>query len=163
MSARTAADEITRNSATFFPVGGCDAGTSSAGCCGETGGDGATPADGCSADAAQCTHALVYAGCFVDNSDRDLSAESYNIDPVDATLEVCNEFCYSRGYSYFAMQYGTECWCDNSFGHFNADGSAAAEGTVASPVDGCDSPCAGNPAQLCGGSWRNSVYEVEGR
>ena len=155
------ADEIARNTDTFFPAGGCAADTGSAGCCGETGsGDGVV----CTSDMTQCTHELVSVGCFMDTSDRDLHADSYNIDGVDATLEVCNEYCYSRGYVYFAMQYGHECWCDNAFGHYNVDGSEVTAGTATpAPEADCNMACGGNPHQKCGSSWRNSVYEVEGR
>lgn len=41
-------------------------------------------------------------------------------------------------------QYGTQCYCGNTFTPTNSTG--------------CNTPCAGDKDQICGGPWRNSVY-----
>lgn len=48
------------------------------------------------------------------------------------------------------LQYSRECWCGNQ--GWDRHGSAA--------DNECQAKCGGNPAQMCGGDNRNSVYEV---
>ena len=55
-----------------------------------------------------------------------------------------NEFVYLTG-----LQYGTLCFCDNSFGNYGVKDDAL-----------CKSPCAGNPAQTCGGTYHNDIYRL---
>lgn len=91
----------------------CSSHTSSAGCCGATGGQGGADGanldgGGCSQDASLCTSGDTYMGCFMDDSDRDIGREQYTIDPSRATLELCSQYCYSRGFPYYAMQYARE-------------------------------------------------------
>ena len=35
--------------------------------------------------------------------------------PSRATLETCSQYCYSRGYTFYAMQMGTTCFCDDDY------------------------------------------------
>ena len=43
--------------------------------------------------------------------------------------------------------YSYQCFCDNSFGTYErADESD------------CNTECLGDPSEICGGSWKNSVY-----
>jgi hypothetical protein len=150
----------------------CSSNTASAGCCGAAGEGGASADDGCSQDASQCVSGDAYMGCFLDDTDRDIDQEQYTIDPDRATLELCSQYCYSRGFLYYAMQYARECWCDNNYGALgrapegsnpslsttpDQDSVAQADGGA-----GCDMHCAGNEDQWCGGSWRNSVYMARG-
>ena len=156
----------------------CSSQTSSAGCCGEAGSQGGEDGanlngGGCSQAASQCTSGDTYMGCFIDNSDREIDGEQYTVHPDQAALERCSQFCYSRGFLYYAMQYGRECWCDNNYGSLgrapegsNPDATTTPAADSVSVDDGgagCDMPCAGNPDQWCGGSWRNSVYLARGR
>ena len=55
------------------------------------------------------------------------------------------------GYRYFGLQYGTQCFCGNSFGRYGR-----------SPNQGeCNKPCPANRNEICGGTWRNSVYDTQ--
>jgi len=63
------------------------------------------------------------------------------------TLEICAAFCSK--YAYFGTEWSKECWCGNSL----TTGSAAA------PLSDCNYPCAGNAAEMCGGSLRLSLYQ----
>ena len=62
------------------------------------------------------------------------------------TVEGCIERCSGNGYTYAGLQYGKECFCGNSI----APGLLGAQK--------CTMPCAGNPAQYCGGPQKLSVY-----
>ena len=54
-------------------------------------------------------------------------------------------------YRYFGLQYGTQCFCGNSFGRYGK-----------SPNQGdCNKPCLANRNEICGGTWRNSVYDLQ--
>ena len=49
----------------------------------------------------------------------------------------------------FLLQHEDECRCGNSYGaHGEADQS------------NCNTKCLGNRDQICGGAWRNSVYNI---
>lgn len=83
-----------------------------------------------------------YLGCFTDGESRALPyvfGEGY-------TVDSCREAARDAGLPYFGVQwYG---WC---FG-----GHAPAYDRVDDAE--CNTPCNANPAQTCGGGWRNSVY-----
>jgi len=97
--------------------------------------------------------AAQYLGCFRDQGDwfvanakgRDLNGLMAN-DP-SMTTERCVSICRSQGFAYAGTQYRTYCFCGNVYGR-----SVSA--------DNCNMACGGNPVQMCGGSWANSVYRV---
>ncbi|CCA76796.1 hypothetical protein PIIN_10782 [Serendipita indica DSM 11827] len=64
------------------------------------------------------------------------------------TNEVCQGFCYSKGYIYAATEWSNECCCDNSY-----DSS-----TVTSPTD-CSMACVCSALDTCGGSLRHSLFQ----
>eukprot|EP01043_Picozoa_sp_COSAG02_P013560 COSAG02_NODE_545_length_20533_cov_5.447663_1_plen_391_part_00 len=122
-----------------------------------------------------------YIGCFIDYSERDMKGEQIVLHDDSATLQTCSSYCYSRGYTFFGMQYSRECWCDNNYDYngYGAQGEGEAESVcpdeptcniddVADPdaadaaLGGCNMACEGDDTKMCGGSWRNSVYEVRG-
>ncbi len=86
-----------------------------------------------------------YLGCYADRYSRDLNGASFRA--MDMTVEKCIAYCRSRGFSYAGLQYGTYCFCGNSYGRYGVS-------------RGCSTPCGGNPSQVCGGAWANSVYSV---
>ena len=154
----------------------CSSEQGSAGCCGAGGG-----AVDCSAGANTC--ADPYIGCFIDYAERDMKGEQIVLHGDSATIQTCSSYCYSRGYTFYAMQYGRECWCDNNYDYngYGAQGSNDAETSCPSgatcnvdgvadadgdgrpdPDGGCNRDCEGDPTAKCGGSWRNSVYETRG-
>jgi hypothetical protein len=85
-----------------------------------------------------------YLGCFKDQPNRDLVGTMTN--EPDMTSARCITICRSQGYAYAGTQYYTYCFCGNSFGH-NA-------------ASNCNTPCAGNSAEMCGGGWANSIYRA---
>ena len=102
------------------------------------------------------SHAARSVGCYKDvmptqtvppHGERDLGALLFLQE--DLTIDFCERECGARGFQYFGLQFGSECWCDNKYGAYGeADGR-------------CTRPCGGNKAQMCGGDLVNSVYEVD--
>ncbi len=82
-------------------------------------------------------------GCFADSSNRDLSYFAY--DNGDNTTESCIATCSAANYAYAGTQYGSQCFCGNSYG---GQGSS----------NDCNMPCSGDGSETCGGSWANDVY-----
>ncbi|KAL2023889.1 hypothetical protein VTK56DRAFT_666 [Thermocarpiscus australiensis] len=86
-------------------------------------------------------------GCWTEaTAGRALSEKSYADDSM--TLESCAAYC--SGYTYFATEYGRECYCGNQL---NA-GSIPAQETE------CNMVCAGNPYEYCGAGNRLELYKV---
>ncbi len=55
---------------------------------------------------------------------------------------------FLQGFVYAGLQNGNECHCSDSFGKHgktNSDGD-------------CNKPCTGDPNQMCGAGWKNSIY-----
>ena len=87
-----------------------------------------------------------YIGCFKDNWTRDLSGFTTNSPGM--TTEKCVTLCREKGAAYAATQYGQHCFCGNSYGKYG-------------PATNCDMKCGGNAAEMCGGSFANSVYSTK--
>ncbi|KAE9365731.1 WSC-domain-containing protein, partial [Stipitochalara longipes BDJ] len=84
-------------------------------------------------------------GCYTEaTSERALSAYTYNNGGM--TVELCAAACV--GYTYFGVEYGTQCYCGNSL---NA-------GSVPAPPSDCNFPCPGNATEFCGAGNRLNVY-----
>jgi len=95
-----------------------------------------------------------YKGCYVDNPSRDLSyylGDGYTPETCKLACEaVQNPPSAPYGYAVAAVQYYGQCFCDNDYGAY---------GLASSPFE-CNTPCTQSPTQMCGGPWRNSVYET---
>lgn len=61
----------------------------------------------------------------------------------------CNDKCTAKGYKYFALTQGNQCYCGN-------DNPADSQSTST----GCTSTCFGYPAEMCGGANAFSVYAI---
>jgi len=93
-------------------------------------------------------NAANYVGCYIDKSNpRDLLGASYS--SKNMTVTRCRAWCGAKKFKFAGLQAGTWCFCDNSYGSYGT-------GTAVS----CSTNCAGNTAQKCGGSLRNSVYKT---
>jgi len=86
-------------------------------------------------------------GCFIDATDRDLPDLGKGIGGL--SLEVCAAQCRELKAQYFAVQNGTGCFCGRSYGRYGKVNDSE-----------CKEPCQGNSKQMCGGPWRNSVYQL---
>lgn len=106
-----------------------------------------------SVNAGSTSAAPKYLGCFKDQGNwfvlttegRDLNGLTANNPGM--TIEQCVSICRTQGFAYAGTQYRTQCFCGNAYGRSGA-------------ANNCNMACGGNPAQMCGGSWANSVYRV---
>ncbi|PVH72774.1 copper radical oxidase [Cadophora sp. DSE1049] len=64
------------------------------------------------------------------------------------TVELCEGSCKNAGYTFSGVEYGGECYCDNSIKKYGAPASY-----------GCTMACHGNAAELCGGPNRVNIYQ----
>lgn len=86
-----------------------------------------------------------YYGCMTEGTTgRTLNDASTSGDGM--TLESCAAYC--NGYTYFGMEYSSQCFCGNRFLFPSTMASAGS----------CGMMCAGNQTQLCGGPNLLSVY-----
>lgn len=91
-------------------------------------------------------------GCFIDK--KNLYLRDFKFNPkVDKkmTVDFCHSFCSAKRFKFFALQFGTECRCGNTYARIK---------NLHKKAGGCFSKCPGNPRQVCGGRERNSVYQV---
>jgi hypothetical protein len=84
-----------------------------------------------------------YRGCYTDDGDRALDALLIS---SGATVETCVAAAGVMGFAYAGLQDHGQCFGGSSVGY-----------SVAPSTD-CNTPCSSNPAETCGGLWRNSVY-----
>ncbi|KAK1676777.1 WSC domain-containing protein [Colletotrichum godetiae] len=88
-------------------------------------------------------------GCLKDNVLG--RALTVNVGVVGGTQNMfvggCVSACSAAGYPIAGVKYSQECWCESQI----RNGGVAAS-------DGCDMPCKGNKAELCGGGNRLNVY-----
>jgi RHS repeat-associated protein len=88
-----------------------------------------------------------YAGCYTDQSTRALPVL---LASGGATAKSCTEAARAQGLKYAGLQYYGYCFGGNTLGYAKAgDGE-------------CNTQCTANPAEPCGGSYRNTVYSVLG-
>ena len=89
----------------------------------------------------------VAAGCYVDTvNPRTLPTNGWWGNPITNT--ECAKGCSKLGFSIAGAENGGQCFCGNSLG---------SSAKVAS--SDCNSPCAGDSSQKCGGPARLSVYK----
>jgi hypothetical protein len=87
-----------------------------------------------------------YLGCFTDDANRALPVE---LASSGATVESCKAAAKGAGLTYAGLQYGGWCFGGNTLGYVQVSESE------------CDMPCTADNSQICGGSWRNSIYKTE--
>ncbi|KAK6600464.1 WSC domain-containing protein [Botrytis cinerea] len=68
------------------------------------------------------------------------------------TIQICQSTCQTLGYVLAGAEYSGECYCANNI--FNG-GGLASDGET-----GCNMPCNGNASEICGGSSRLSLYDL---
>ena len=99
------------------------------------------------------THSIVvsgygYQGCYTDNvPQRVLSGK--NTADAAMTLEKCAAFCSKSGYSWFGVEYSSECYCGTNLDTLS----------VPSRESTCDAKCSGDASQQCGGANLLNVYK----
>ncbi|KAK1751311.1 putative fungistatic metabolite [Echria macrotheca] len=89
-----------------------------------------------------------YYGCYTEPSGvRALSSASY-VSSTSMSPSDCQTYCTGLGYTLWGVEYSSECYC----------ASALSQGSFASFSTDCSMPCLGNPALVCGGPDRLSLY-----
>ena len=63
-------------------------------------------------------------------------------------VNMCISMCRDNNYAYAGLQYHRQCFCDDVIP------------TVEVPASECNATCDGNIQQICGGTWRYSVYST---
>ncbi len=65
------------------------------------------------------------------------------------SVESCRSTCASKGFTFAGVQYKTHCFCDNTVGTYGRISTA-----------NCNTRCAGNLGELCGGGYANGVWRA---
>ncbi|XP_071946236.1 uncharacterized protein [Antedon mediterranea] len=89
--------------------------------------------------------ARVYIGCFQDSGSRALSDAATSSSSM--TIEYCINHCFNHGSPYAGVQSSSQCFCGTTYAKYSQRSESE-----------CSTICNGNSQQICGGSWRNSVY-----
>ncbi|XP_063438969.1 sialate:O-sulfotransferase 2-like [Mytilus trossulus] len=89
-----------------------------------------------------------YVGCFVDDRNHLMLKHRKQVLHRNS-LEKCRHHC--RGFRYLGLQAGRWCLCGNRY--------YSRAYPQASELE-CNYRCPGEPNRMCGGSWRNAIYEV---
>ncbi|XP_036356851.1 uncharacterized protein LOC115209445 isoform X2 [Octopus sinensis] len=93
---------------------------------------------------------VAYIGCFPDNDPpRALDGRQRYV-TTKMTLFLCFSHCI--GFKYAGLQNSMECYCGNTYDRY---------GSLHADQWKCNSPCAGNASEICGGIMHNSVYRRE--
>jgi hypothetical protein len=87
-----------------------------------------------------------YLGCWRDDSNRVL--EKFHEQGL-TTNSKCIATCREKGFAFAGTQYSNNCFCGNSYDRLGKLDESQ-----------CNSACAGNSAEKCGGPWANSVYST---
>lgn len=88
-------------------------------------------------------------GCYTEATNARALANF--MDTTNKTVADCIEACKANSYIYAGLEYGGECWCDNSF----------ANGSIPAPIGDCGMTCNGNSTEFCGGPNRLNVYQLK--
>jgi hypothetical protein len=91
------------------------------------------------------TQASTYQGCFTDDWSRALPAF---LGEGTFTQESCVAAAKASGYRYAGLQWYGQCFAGNQLGYTQVSDSE------------CNLPCTGDPAQTCGGGFRNQIYST---
>ncbi|KAK2823875.1 hypothetical protein FQN49_007533 [Arthroderma sp. PD_2] len=87
-----------------------------------------------------------FEGCYTDSTEsRTLTGSAFVDD--DMTVKACSSLC--KGYQFFGLEYGRECYCGNS----------RSEGSMEVSESECKEPCGGDSSESCGASYRVSIYK----
>ena len=95
------------------------------------------------------TDSFRYVGCWRDDGNRTLTGASSSA-PGFMTNRACREYCRERGFNFAGTQLRNYCFCGNSYDRLGQ-----------APEPECNTPCDGNKEEMCGGSWRNSVFSLQ--
>ncbi|KAL8719332.1 MAG: hypothetical protein Q9225_003653 [Loekoesia sp. 1 TL-2023] len=87
-----------------------------------------------------------YQGCYTDSvSARVLTGRSTSSSTM--SYKSCSTYC--SGYTYWGVEYGSQCYCGNAFSN----------PTSPAPSTDCSTKCGGDPTQVCGAGNRMNLFK----
>lgn len=89
-----------------------------------------------------------YEGCFTEIAGGRALSGASAVSATEMTTEACGEYCINSGFTWFGLEYSSECFC----------GHALDEDSKVAPEEECNMSCTGAPTEACGGSNRLSVW-----
>jgi poly(3-hydroxybutyrate) depolymerase len=87
-----------------------------------------------------------YQGCYTDDPARALPVM---ISDSGETVETCSAKAAASGFTYAGVQYYGQCFGGSTLGYAQVSDSE------------CNTPCSADSSEMCGGVWRNSIYQVQ--
>ncbi|XP_072013562.1 uncharacterized protein [Amphiura filiformis] len=90
-----------------------------------------------------------YLGCYIDTANRAIPDHVWR---EQVTITKCISHCKFHESRFAAMQNGQTCWCGSDGVSYDVYGQ--------SPESDCYMPCTGDASQICGGPYRNSVFDL---
>jgi hypothetical protein len=87
-------------------------------------------------------------GCYVDSKSKRVlpAAGMYTGKPM--TAAVCTAYCASKNFKFSGLEYGSECWCDNT---------VVSRQKVADSQ--CNKVCSGDAKSTCGAPDRIQIFQ----
>jgi len=106
-----------------------------------------------------------FLGCYKDTWTRALKHMQWKHGWMSQgwTASECVAECSRKGFKHAALQYGGECWCDNTF-HRGGDHGKVSDNDCKHMQTYCDGwwwAAGKNKGLPCGSGWRNAMYCVE--
>ncbi|MFT5661382.1 MAG: hypothetical protein ACI9TV_002028 [Sulfurimonas sp.] len=86
-------------------------------------------------------------GCYTDKTGVNRDLKGYTFKTGNMTNQLCQKTCADKGFQYAATQYGSHCFCGNSYEKYSTSNNR-------------NMGCSGNKNETCGGGWANSVYKI---
>eukprot|EP00775_Hariotina_reticulata_P010139 gene10139-10297_t len=93
------------------------------------------------------TAGFKYIGCYADGNPRAMPSLLFS---GGMTIYNCFKAAQDKGFRYFGLQNGAECWASN-------DWASVSRYRLSS---NCGTPCNGYGKEMCGGPMANSVYQA---
>lgn len=87
-------------------------------------------------------------GCLAEPPNGARALNAYVLADPSMTPAFCAEICGLSNYLYYGVEYGNECWCDNSI----TSGAAFVDPSK------CNLSCAGDATQSCGGTLTMNLW-----
>lgn len=84
------------------------------------------------------------------------SLPSPTCDSKTLTATGCADLCAQMGFSFAGVEGGAQCYCGNEI-----SSAAKKDGSTPFGPAACNSPCAGMPGEMCGGSCALDIYTVD--
>ncbi|KAI4174701.1 MAG: hypothetical protein LQ343_002072 [Gyalolechia ehrenbergii] len=95
----------------------------------------------------QTAGSYTHQACYSEGTNTRALGDTFVVNST-MTVEVCAGFC--KGYTYFGVEYSSECYCGNTIG----------AGAVPVTDGGCSMTCAGDKSEICGGPNRLNFYKI---